>query len=204
MGPLTDRKYLRPEEVERLRAHLRDDADLGRLRALRLPVRDEALFTVALTGGLRASELAHLTIADLDLGRTGPKVVVRRGKGGKRRDVALPSDLRLPLKRYVDWLPAAGLSADPTAPLFPGRDGEPLTRNGVWRAWTRLLEAAGIEHRPVHAARHTVGTTLYRATKDLRLVQKHLGHARVTTTAIYADVLDEDVRAGVDAAWGPR
>ena len=198
-------KYLRPEEVERLRDHLRDEADLGRLRALRLPVRDEALFTVALTGGLRASELAHLTVADLDLGRTGPKVVVRHGKGGKRRDVTLPSDLRPLLKRYVDWLPAAGLSADPTSPLFPGRDGEALTRNGVWRAWTRLLDAAGIEHRPVHAARHTASMALYEATGNLNTVQKHLGHTKSALTLqnyIHnPEPTEGRMRAGVDAAW---
>jgi site-specific recombinase XerD len=40
------------------------------------------------------------------------------------------------------------------------------------------------------------------ATKDLRLVQRLLGHSKVSTTAIYADVLDEDVAAAQDAAWG--
>ncbi|MBM4356090.1 MAG: integrase, partial [Deltaproteobacteria bacterium] len=39
---------------------------------------------------------------------------------------------------------------------------------------------------------------LYRATRDLRLVQKQLGHQSVTTTTVYADVLDEDLAAGMD------
>lgn len=51
----------------------------------------------------------------------------------------------------------------------------------------------------LRATRHTCGTMLYRATKDLRLVQKHLGHARPTTTAIYADVLEEEDEEDDDA-----
>ena len=51
-------------------------------------------------------------------------------------------------------------------------------------------------------SKFTAGTALYRATKDLLLVQRHLGHARPTTTAIYAGVLDEDVQKGVDEMWG--
>lgn len=54
----------------------------------------------------------------------------------------------------------------------------------------------------MRATRHTRGTMLYRARKDLHIVQKHLGHARPTTTAIYADVLDEDLHSGVDEIRG--
>ena len=50
--------------------------------------------------------------------------------------------------------------------------------------------------------RHTTALTVYRATKDLlRLVQRILGHFKVSTTAIHADVLDDDVAAAQDAAW---
>jgi len=52
--------------------------------------------------------------------------------------------------------------------------------------------------------RHTTGLTVYRATKDLRLVQRLLGHSKVSTTAIYADVLDEDVAAAQNAAWAVK
>jgi site-specific recombinase XerD len=38
----------------------------------------------------------------------------------------------------------------------------------------------------------------------LRLVQRLLGHSKVSTTAIYADVLDEDVAAAQDVAWPGR
>ena len=50
------------------------------------------------------------------------------------------------------------------------------------------------------AARSLASTS----SEDLRLVQRLLGHSKVTTTAIYADVLPEDVAAGQDVAWADR
>ena len=52
--------------------------------------------------------------------------------------------------------------------------------------------------RNAHRLRHTYASRLYRASKDLRLVQKVLGHSRVDTTAIYADLFGEDVKGAVD------
>ena len=196
------RRYLRPEEVSQILAWLEREAIVARVKGHRVPVRDEALFQVAFSGGLRASELADLHVSDVSLVRAAPQIVVRRGKGGKRREVALPSALKPRLKEYLAWMPRAGFSADGESPLFPSRTGRRITRSGIWRAWKVALKGAGLPlDCPLHATRHSCGLGLYRATKDLRLVQKHLGHARPATTAIYADVMPEDIEAGVDAAW---
>jgi len=90
--------------------------------------------------------------------------------------------------------------------LLLGREGKPLTRLTMKRMRT-LLKGAGLsegrlkELSPVHCLRHSCGVMLYRATKNLRLVQKQLRHSRSTTTEVYANLLDEDWRAGVEAAW---
>lgn len=202
---LTRRQYLRPEERDALLRHLEDQAIVARARGHRVAVRDHALFTIALSSGLRASELTDLDIGDLQVSRSELRLSCRRLKrrGGPADDeVVLPKVLRGQMQEYLHWLRNAGLGASDDAPLFPGRTGERMTRWGVWKRWKHNLEAAKISHRPLHAARHTAGTALYRATKDLLLVQRHLGHARPTTTAIYAGVMDEDVQKGVDAMWG--
>lgn len=51
-----------------------------------------------------------------------------------------------------------------------------------------------------HDNRHTFATVLLRATRNLRLVQKALDHADIETTIKYAHVLDEEIRAGMEAA----
>ncbi len=202
---LTRRQYLRPEERDALLHHLEDQAIVARARGHRVAVRDHALFTIALASGLRASELTDLSVGDLQIGRVEVRLACRRLKRRGRDaddEVVLPKALRAPMHGYVAWLKRAGLGAEAGAPLFPGRTGARMTRWGVWKRWKVALAGAGLPtDRPLHATRHTAGTALYRATKDLLLVQRHLGHARPTTTAIYAGVLDEDVQQGVDDMW---
>ena len=85
--------------------------------------------------------------------------------------------------------------------LLLGREGKPLTRLTMKRMRT-LLKGAGLsegrlnELSPVHCLRHSCGVMLYRATKNLRRVQKQLRHSRSTTTEVHANLLDEDWRAG--------
>lgn len=203
-GGLRRQQYLRPEEREALLRHMEDRAIVAKARGHRVPVRDHVLFTVALASGLRATELAMLNVEDVEIGRSAVRLGCRRLKRRGEPDedeVLMPKALRPFMLSYVSWLKDAGFDTGPAAPLFPNRTGARMTRWGIWKRWKEALKAAGIEHRPLHAARHTAGTALYRATKDLRLVQRHLGHARPATTAIYAGVLDEDVQRGVDEMW---
>lgn len=202
---LTRHQYLRPDEREAVIRYLDDQAIVARARGHRLAVRDQALFTTALASGLRASELTDLNVEDPQIGRSDVRLACRRLKrrGAPADDeVVLPKVMRSFMQAYLTWMKAAGFDMGDGAPLFPGRTGGRMTRWGVWKRWKETLKAAGVQHRPLHATRHTAGTALYRATKDLLLVQRHLGHARPTTTAIYAGVLDEDVQKGVDEMWG--
>lgn len=66
--------------------------------------------------------------------------------------------------------------------------------------WRRALAKAGVVNFRFHDLRHTAATRTLRATGNLALVQNMLGHAKVTTTSRYAHVLDDDLRAGMEAA----
>jgi site-specific recombinase XerD len=68
--------------------------------------------------------------------------------------------------------------------------------------WKAALAVAGLPVRHgVHASRHSYAVEIYRKTKDLRLTQRLLGHASPNTTQVYASLLDDDVRRGVEAIW---
>jgi site-specific recombinase XerD len=53
----------------------------------------------------------------------------------------------------------------------------------------------------VHATRHSYAVEVYRKTRDLRLTQRLLGHSSPNTIQVYASLLDDDVRRGVEAIW---
>ncbi|MFH1469607.1 MAG: site-specific integrase [Pseudomonadota bacterium] len=199
--PLAVHRALRPEERDRLRAHLAGQLALavakGRWRAR----RDAVFGLVLLEVGLRVSEACALHRADFRVEGGERRLVVRKGKGGKRREVRLPESLRVVLRAYLDATPG-----EPEAPAFPGTmQGEAMCRVTAWRRWKKTLAALGLDAhgRGCHAARHGLGLALYKNTSDLRLVAAQLGHTDLRSTLVYTAPLPEDIDAALDAVNQP-
>jgi integrase len=76
----------------------------------------------------------------------------------------------------------------------------PFSDTGWRKVWKRALAAAGVADFRFHDTRHTAATRITRATGNLRLTQRVLGHKNIATTQRYAHVLLEDVAAGMQAA----
>jgi integrase/recombinase XerD len=194
-------KALRPVERDRIRAHLDGALALARERGRWRACRDAILCRVLLDTGIRVHEACALRRSDARVDGGDRRLNVRRGKGGRRRDVRLPEDLRAELRQYL----AATPSDDTEAPLFP-RGNERKTDTAIqrvtaWRIWKAALRAVGLDARGrgCHAARHGLGLALYQSTKDLRLVAAQLGHTDLRSTMIYTAPLPEDVDAALDA-----
>lgn len=194
-------KYFSVEEVKRLRAYVSEHGNR----------MEWMLVDVALQTGLRVSEIAALAVGDFDLEQ---KVlhVIRAKKRNKRsksnlvRDVLpIPDSLNLHVHDYLQWLHDklrlyADQDIDPDTVFLWGRKG-PIGKRGMQYAWDRIIEAAGVRHKSIHCGRHTLAVMLLKVTKNLRLVQKQLGHSSPTTTAnFYADVPFEDRLEGLEAA----
>jgi len=79
-----------------------------------------------------------------------------------------------------------------------------MTRKTV--GWIVRLagQRCGLPSIGAHRLRHTAATQMLRRGASLPEIAQVLRHRRLETTAIYADVLDEDVEAGVDAMWEDR
>ena len=73
----------------------------------------------------------------------------------------------------------------------------PFSADGWRRQWAAALKAAGIEDFRFHDLRHTAGTRVLRASRNLKAVQKLLGHTDISTTARYAHAMEEDVRTAL-------
>jgi integrase/recombinase XerD len=148
--------------------------------------RDLCLITLMLNAGLRASEALHLRARDIDW--TSGQMMVREGKGKKDRSLWLnEADLDL-LRSWKSRRPIAGEL------LFTTLRGTPIKDRDLRAMVKRRARKVGIikDVHP-HMLRHTFATDLYRVTKDIRLVQKTLGHADLSTTMIYTHLVDDDV-----------
>jgi site-specific recombinase XerD len=138
--------------------------------------------------GLRAGELLDLQFQDLDL--SGRRLIVRQGKGLRDRVVYLSSLAGQALVRYLD-----GTTRPPTAPLLTRPAGQACSYSWLRAHLAACGQAAGVPGLTAHRLRHTLATRLLNAGMDITRIQKLLGHEQVTTTQIYARVLDPTVQA---------
>ena len=143
--------------------------------------KDRALLTTAYATGLRANELVHLTLTDLDAARG--MIRVEQGKGAKDRYTLLSP-------RLLDELRAFWTIHRPRVWLFPSRNGQrPMDTSGVGKAYTEAKRRAGIHKRGgVHALRHAFATHLLEMGVDLVTIQRLLGHTSIQTTMRYLHV----------------
>jgi integrase/recombinase XerD len=150
-------------------------------------LKSKAALSVAYGAGLRASEIIHLKVSDIDSARM--LIRVEQGKGRKDRYVMLSQDL-------LDLLRAWWKAARPQGWLFPGRDpGQPITTRQLNRACHAAASTAKLEKRvSLHTLRHSFATHLLERRTDIRVIQVLLGHRKLDTTAIYTRVALKTLR----------
>ena len=149
-------------------------------------IRNYAMCRLMLDAGLRCGEVLNLKVNDVDW--TTGRVHIRQGKGEKDRIVWLNDDALDALRRWKvkrptnnDW-------------LFCTLKGDRLHDRYVRAMVKRKAKQAGIDKNVhPHTLRHSFATDLYRESKNLRLVQKALGHASIQTTEIYTHIFDEEL-----------
>lgn len=137
--------------------------------------------------GLRCGEVVAIRPEHLDLDTC--RLLVREGKGGKDRVVWFSDDLRDLIARWLDRRPSS-------AWLLCTRHGGQINTRYMRELVKRKAVAAGIseaERVTPHVLRHSFATHLLRQEKNIRLVQKALGHTNLATTQIYTHVADEEL-----------
>jgi integrase/recombinase XerD len=180
-------------DVEALLAHPEGEEPLA--------LRDRALLELAYAGGLRVSELVGLTRDAVDM---SGRVLTVTGKGDKQRLVPFG---RAAARALAQWLERGRPQLARAARhehVFVNARGGPLSRMGWWKILRGHARGAGVTARVhPHALRHSFATHLLEGGADLRVVQELLGHARVSTTAIYTH-LDRSYLREVHRQFHPR
>ena len=147
----------------------------------------KAALAVAYGAGLRTSEVVALKVDDIDSERM--VIRVEQGKGRKDRYVMLSPTLLALLRQ--GWCEAhVHGKMLPHGWLFPGQDPlDPMSTRQLNRACHTAAAEAGIAKRvSLHTLRHSFATHLLEHKEDIRVIQVLLGHQKLETTALYAQV----------------
>jgi integrase/recombinase XerD len=167
--------------------------EVGRLIAAATNLKHQTALAVAYGTGLRVSEVVALKVGDIDSERMTLRV--EQGKGHKDRYAMLSPVLLERLRVWWRVARAQGRMLD-GGWLFPGLNPiEPLSARQLNRAIHSAALAAGIEKRvSMHTLRHSFATHLLEQKVDIRVIQVMLGHKKLETTALYAQVATDILR----------
>jgi integrase/recombinase XerC len=179
-------RFLSEQEYQRLQ-----------LTVANLP-RDAAIIELLLQTGIRLSELANITVKDVQLPTKITKdpdhvgsVLICKGKGRKDRLITLNYKACRALKAYLQVRPRETGSEQ----LFLSKFRKPMSHRGIEWVVKKHLEEAGIERAHVHSLRHTFGTHAVKKGWNLRAVQEMMGHKDLATTSLYVSLAREQMNA---------
>ena len=155
----------------------------------------QAAFGVAYGAGLRASEVVHLKVTDIDSDSDRMNLRVEQGKGQRDRHALLSPGLLKILRAW--WRDGqAKHKLLPGGWLFPGQNPiDPLSTRQLNRAFHLARNAAEIDKRvSLHSLRHAFATHLLEQGEDIRVIQVLLGHKKIENTARYTQVATKLLR----------
>lgn len=153
--------------------------------------RDKAMLELLYATGIRVSELISLDVQDLNLSASFLRC---RGRS-KERVVPLYKGAVRALAAYVNDVRPQLLEDPEETALFVNMNGERMSRQGFWKIVKCYQEKAGI-HKDItpHTLRHSFAAHLLENGADLKSIQEMLGHADISATQIYTQVVNQKLR----------
>ncbi|MFB0934962.1 MAG: site-specific integrase [Propionivibrio sp.] len=184
---------MQPVHLPRKLPEIMSPDEVKRLIAAAGNLKHQTALALAYATGLRISEIVSLKITDIDSERMTLRV--EQGKGQKDRYAMLSPLLLERLRVWWRVARAQGKMLD-GGWLFPGLDPvQHLSTRQLNRAIHAAADEAGIDkHISMHSLRHAFATHLLEQKVDIRLIQVLLGHKKLETTALYAQVATDILR----------
>jgi len=149
-----------------------------------LLLRDQAMFELFYSSGLRLSELTGLDLMDLNLQEAMVRVL---GKGNKQRDIPIGSIAINAIRQWLDCRKT--LCNEAETAVFISKRGTRISQRMVEYRLKKWTTDKGLSiHIHPHMLRHAFASHMLESSGDLRAVQELLGHADISTTQIYTHV----------------
>jgi len=152
--------------------------------ACRGDVRISAIVEILLQTGMRISELANLTLEDVDM--TNNRITIKAYESHSERAVPLNSAAKASLEIYLVDRPKGGAKN-----VFITKTGNPFLVRNIRSSIDRYFQLAGIKEAKVNDLRHTFIAQQLMAGTPLVYVSKLAGHKRLSTTEKYLEFISE-------------
>ena len=189
---ITKDLFLSADEVNSLYVALSDAKDLALQRKkFYVHVRDYFLLRTLLETGLRVFELVSLRVGDLH----GNSLIVRKGKGGKCRNVLLTNGTQKMIRNFIRIKQRVlKESTSELDFLFVSERRRPYSTRGVRRRVKFWFGKCGFSQKfSCHSCRHTYVSHLLAAGIDTVTVRDNAGHSSLAITSIYGHVVKDDL-----------
>ena len=153
--------------------------------------RDRAMLELLYATGIRVTELISLNIDDINLAAG----VIRCISKNKERLIPLYPAAIKAIGDYIIEV-RGGMIAVPDEPaLFVNMNGDRMSRQGFWKIIKHYQEMAGIKKDITpHTLRHSFAAHLLENGADLRSIQEMLGHADISSTQVYAQLVKKQLK----------
>ncbi len=162
--------------------------------------RDKAMLEVLYATGIRVSELISLDVRDVNLSLC----CIRCRSKSRERVIPLYKGAVRALEVYMKQVRPQLLRDPQDTFLFVNMNGDPMSRQGFWKIVKHYQEKAGIQKDITpHTLRHSFAAHLLENGADLKSIQEMLGHADISSTQIYTQVVNQKLRS-VYAKAHPR
>jgi integrase/recombinase XerD len=156
--------------------------------------RDASMLSLMYWTGLRVSELISLNLDNLYTSESEPYLRCN-GKGERERTIPIPEQALELLKFYLRDVRHNFVRNNAELGVFVNVRGERLTRQGYWLILKSYVKKSGIKSNVTpHTLRHSYATHLLRGGASIRAVQELLGHANISTTQIYTQLANQDLK----------
>ncbi len=152
-------------------------------------LRDLAMLHTLYATGMRASELVSLNLADFNAARATVLCPGRNGQKKRERLLPLPIVAVEAVQRYLEEARPRLVRRESEQALFLNHHGEHLTRQGFWLIIKGYAREAGIADITPHVLRHSFAILMLKEGMELRSVQELLGHAHISTTQVYSQLV---------------
>ena len=153
--------------------------------------RDRAMLELLYATGIRVSELISLDITDVNTSGG----VIRCKSKEKERFIPLHQTAVKALAEYIEFIRPQMLALPNEQALFVNVNGERMSRQGFWKIIKAYQQKAHID-KPItpHTLRHSFAAHLLENGADIHAIQEMLGHADISSTQIYSQLVKKQLK----------